>query len=569
MQFIDISKEFLWEFVLLLPIGLIGLWRWSMWLVKSILSSRWRDALPSERTKDWKVGVALTVKGEPVDTFEQLLQHLVAEKIDQACIVFDYREEENMRRTQEFALNQIDQIDIRIKSTDKKGKREGLSQAIAMSEGMNIIMCMDSDTLLGEGVKESVKAAFANSKVGGVAVGQRCHQPENWVQHLFDIRLVLRYAHDIPGQALGGRITCLSGRCSAYLAEPLQKIAPGLLTEEWGGIRKTGGGDDKYLTTALHDLGYLSVVVKNAWVYTRSEKSLKVYISQSLRWARNSWFSDIRALVSRWWMRKSPILLFYTLDRMVSTFTILLGIWFLIFALWHQQFVIAIVLVIWWHISRIVKGWSYFKETNRYFMIIPYTFMSFFIGILKVHALITLYEGSWLTRGASAQKKLRKQIINNMSRLASSGVIVVVGLLVFGVLNEAPLPYLPDFSAEKTVNFYSLDPYEQSSQGIVITNDEPVYFVFPSSNAIIDSVIRRTDNGGIVTLIRDDVLRYQPPSDYEGGDTFQFSIRFGNTDDESERNISLSITNSEPNKTAQINTNNRTEIDNVPSTPPQ
>ncbi|MEM7797585.1 MAG: glycosyltransferase [Chloroflexota bacterium] len=517
--------DFLTETSILIPVGLIGLWRWTAWLIKRSLSALWRDSDQSERTKDWKVGVALTVKGEPTETFQQVLECLAAEGIDQVCIVFDFKEHGNILSAYRFIKRYRKQIDVRIAETNKKGKRNGLSQAIGMCEGVDVIMCMDSDTLLGEGVKEAVLAAFANPRVGGVAVGQRCYRPKSWVEHLFDIRLVVRYAQDIPGQALGGRITCLSGRCSAYLAEPLQKVAPGLLSEKWAGIAKTGGGDDKFLTTAIHDEGYLTVATRKAWVYTRPEPSFKTYVSQSLRWARNSWFSDLRALLSRSWIYKSPVLLFYTVDRMVSSFTILVGIWFMAFAIYQQQWLAAGILLIWWHVSRIIKGWTYFSETKRFFMIVPYTFMSFFIGILKIHALVTLYEGSWLTRGATSQAKLRKQVLDGFSKLGTAVVIGSIGLAIYALL-ISQIPVAPDRS-DPSINFVAIDPYSQSVSGFVLDPNEEVYFYFPLETVSIDTFDARSSNNGRVTYMVDNVLQYRPPRNYEGVDTFSYSISYG------------------------------------------
>jgi cellulose synthase/poly-beta-1,6-N-acetylglucosamine synthase-like glycosyltransferase len=541
MALFDFIAEFFREIILFVPVGLIGVWRWSIWAIKRHFSSRWHDVPLSERTKNWKVGVVLTVKGEPPETFVKMLLRLVDEKIDQVCIVFDYREEENIELTQAFAAVYKDVIDVRFECTDKKGKRSGLSQAIAMSEGMHIIMCMDSDTLLGDGVKDAVRAAFTDPLIGGVAVGQRCHKPKSWVEHLFDIRLVVRYAQDIPGQAWGGRVTCLSGRCAAYLGSALKKIGPGLLTEEWAGIKKTGGGDDKYLTTALHDLGYHTSTVRNAWVYTRPEPSLKVYISQSLRWARNSWFSDFRALFSREWMRQTPVLMFYTIDRMISTFTILLSIWYLAFALYYQQWLVALILVVWWHVGRIIKAWPYFHETKRFYMIVPYTFMSFVLGILQIHALITLNEGSWLTRGASASAQmLRKTITNYFTKFVTTSIVCFVGVLVFTVLNDVPVPFAPDLDNQE-LNVVMVDPYAETIPGLVVRGEEPIYFYFPSESIFFRDYDRETENGGRLAEMRYGVLRYTPPQDFNGVDTFSYDLAFRNDDLGHQGTIQLTV----------------------------
>jgi len=166
-----------------------------------------------------------------------------------------------MALTGAFAKEHAGEIDIRFEPTTEKGKRKGLHRAIEMVEGMDIIICMDSDTILGDGVKQSILETFSKPGVGGVTVKQRVYKPEHLMHYMFDIRLVSRYNLEAPGQALGGYVSCLSGRCSAYLAGPLKEIKKNLVNEQWLGIRKTGGGEDKCLTTFLQDAGYRMPVI--------------------------------------------------------------------------------------------------------------------------------------------------------------------------------------------------------------------------------------------------------------------------------------------------------------------
>jgi hyaluronan synthase len=402
-EFVFNLQQFLHLLIILIPIAAIGVWRWMTWTVKQIISDIYHDPVASDRVADWKVGTALTVKGEPPRTFRKLLRSCLCERIDQICVVFDADESKNIALYEAFAKRYAGQIDARYEITRAKGKRAGLAQAIAMCDGTHLTLLMDSDTILGTGVKQAVLEAFAEERVGGVSVAQRVYKPRNWVQKQFDLMLTLRYEQEIAGQAVGGRISCLSGRCSAYLTEPLKEVAPGLLDEVWAGIRKTGGGDDKFLTTRIHDLGYRTILVRDVFVYTRAEESFKTFLKQRLRWTRNSWFSDLRALFTRRWMWSSPILLFYTLDRMLSSFTILLAPLFFIYAVLTGNLSIMMALMIWWAVSRTVKASGYLLRTG-YFEIVPvYIITSFIVGFLKIHALITLGERSWMTRGSNRQ----------------------------------------------------------------------------------------------------------------------------------------------------------------------
>ncbi len=445
------SSQLIITLIHLIPIGVFGLMRYSTWAFRRLLSSQWRDIKAKGPLLYRTVGVAVTVKGEPVETFREVLNALLSEKIDQVCIVFDANEKDNIAMTRQFAKDHAGEIEIREAITTQKGKRNGLAQAIKLIQGMDIIMCMDSDTLLSQGVKQAILETFTKPSIGGVAVSQRVYRPHKLVHYLFDIRLKLRYLEDIPGQAIGGRISCLSGRCSAYLAQPLQTVAPGLLEESWLGIRKTGGGDDKYLTTAIHDLGYKTVVITDKTVYTRPQDSTKVYLNQSLRWARNSWFSDLRALCTRKWMWKSPILLFYTIDRMIGSFTVLLAAWYMVLLLVTQSWGAALILFIWWNVTRAIKIWPFLWETKKFYLIVPYLCFTLVLAWLKIHALITLWESGWLTRGAKQAQALFKRALKFTYSSITTSVILGLGGIVL-LVNQIWLADLPIIA--ELGNFY-------------------------------------------------------------------------------------------------------------------
>lgn len=416
--------------VFLIPLGIIGLYRWCAWLLKVYLSSRYRQPQGDGSTNDWKVAAALTVKGEGVAVFRRTLEGLVAENIDQVSIVFDEGETENIRLFLDFQ-RLYPHIDFKMETTNEKGKRKGLKRAIAIVDDyIHVILVMDSDTFLTHGVKSAVLKCFCDPEIGGVAVRQRIYRPQKLIDHVFDLTLHIRFENDIKGQALGKRVSVLSGRCSGYLAPVLKEIAQGLNEEVWMGIRKTGGGEDKFLTTGLYDRGYKSVMVDDAFVYTRPEGKIGLHLNQRLRWARNSWFSDLRALFTRSWMWKSPILLFYTTDRMVSAFTLLLGPWYFVFAFAKHDWLSAGIILWWWLGSRLLKGYPYFKQTKRYWMAPVFIFTTFLFGVIKLHALVTIGETSWLTRGNTDTR-----LFSRLSWIVTAMLILLLGVLVAGPLS--------------------------------------------------------------------------------------------------------------------------------------
>jgi cellulose synthase/poly-beta-1,6-N-acetylglucosamine synthase-like glycosyltransferase len=415
--------------VFLIPFGFIGLYRWCSWLLKVYLSSRYHQPQGDGSTLDWNIAAALTLKGESQPSFERLLNALIRERINQVYIVFDAAEAENIALFERFAQEHREEIVARYVVTTEKGKRRGLKKAILMVENADVILAMDSDTYLGTNFRKPVLDCFTDPQIGGVAIKQRIWEPRVIIDHLFDLTLYMRFEQDIKGQALGKRVSVLSGRCSAYRAEVLQDIVRGLDGESWLGIKKTGGGEDKYLTTALYDAGYKTSMALDTMVWTRPEGNFRVHSNQRLRWARNSWFSDFRALLTRSWMWLSPILWFYTTDRMISAFTLMLAPWYMVYALVNGQVLAFWILVVWWMASRFVKAYGYFRETGRYWLLPIYVLSTYYFGMTKIHALVTIGETSWMTRGAGGQR-----LFSRFTWLVTILLIATLGIVVFGPL---------------------------------------------------------------------------------------------------------------------------------------
>ena len=63
---------------------------------------------------------------------------------------------------------------------------------------------------------------------------------------------------------------------------------------------------------------------RTAQVWSTFPDSPRVFRKQRLRWARNTWRSDLRAL-SRRWVWSHPFLAYTMVDKALAGFTVLLG----------------------------------------------------------------------------------------------------------------------------------------------------------------------------------------------------------------------------------------------------
>jgi len=90
-------------------------------------------------------------------------------------------------------------------------------------------------------------------------------------------------------------------------------------------------GDDKRLTTLILERGYLTYMQRTAEVWSTFPKTWRIFCKQRLRWARNTWRSDLRAL-SRPWCTAIPFLAYTMVDK-GSAVTLLLGPAFMVHSL--------------------------------------------------------------------------------------------------------------------------------------------------------------------------------------------------------------------------------------------
>ena len=130
---------------------------------------------------------------------------------------------------------------------------------------------------------------------------------------------------------LGRAVSCLSGRTAVYRRHLLLTIEDDFMHETFWGVPCLSG-DDKRLTTLILERGYLTYMQRSAEVWSTFPTTWKIFFKQRLRWARNTWRSDLRALGNRW-VYRHPFLAFTMMDKAISSFTLLLGPAFLVYAI--------------------------------------------------------------------------------------------------------------------------------------------------------------------------------------------------------------------------------------------
>jgi hyaluronan synthase len=224
-----------------------------------------------------------------------------------------------------------------------------------------------------------------------------------------------RYFDEIASQTVVGRaVSCLSGRTAVYRRELLLRHSERFMRETFLGV-PCMSGDDKRLTTLVLEGGDLTVMQRSARVWSTFPPNGRTFFKQRLRWSRNTWRSDLRALGSRWAWRH-PFLAFSMLDKAVSSFTLLLSPAFMAMALLRRDWAIAAVLALWWLVSRSAKMLPHLERRPSHLVTLMPVFilLSFAMAVVKIYALATIRRQRWLTRDVEVSAN-SKEIVRTLA----------------------------------------------------------------------------------------------------------------------------------------------------------
>ncbi|MBI2051644.1 glycosyltransferase, partial [Candidatus Roizmanbacteria bacterium] len=378
----------------LIPLGVIGTWRWSVWGIKRTCAFFYKPKRPNGKSKRLAVSVVTPVYNENPKVFLKAIASWQKNKPHEIIAVVDYTDKACIRVFEKFAeTNPTAKLIV----TKEPGKRPALADGIQMAKG-DIVALVDSDTIWTRDVLKNALSPFADKKIGGVGTKQSVVETKTLAQKLFSIRLEQRYWDEVPFLARTGHVqSCLSGRTAFYRRSVVVPLLHQFVHERFLG-EKVISGEDKRLTYLVEEKNWRVTYQSTAEVSTAGVKEIKTFLKQQVRWTRNSWRADLRAL-AKGWVFKRPIFAAYLIDRVIQPFTLLLSpIYFavsLVFGLW----VPAAIIFAWWHFSRGIKMIPHLKKHPRDIAILPaFILFNFATAYIRIYALFTLNHQSWITR---------------------------------------------------------------------------------------------------------------------------------------------------------------------------
>ncbi|MEZ4511760.1 MAG: NosD domain-containing protein [Chloroflexota bacterium] len=426
-QFSSWFSETTFQLYILLPVGLIGLWRWGTWLVRKLIGLRYKVTPTESFTAT--TSLVIPVYNENPEVFREALESWALEEPNEIIAVIDHSDKDCIAVFREFS-----QVfgGARMIITKKPGKRPALADGMRAATS-EIVALVDSDTIWTIGVLPKLIAPFADPEVGGVGSRQNVLHPNTLAQKIFDIHLDSRYFDEIRFLAAAGNaLTCLSGRTAVYRRSAVLPLLPDLENETFFG-RPVISGDDKRLTHLVQGARWKVRYQEDARVFTPGAPKMGQFLKQRLRWTRNSWRADLRALYDGWvWREKA--LAFHLLDRIVQPITTLIAPIYFLLAIYRQNWNIVLVLSLWWLVSRAVKIFPHLRREPKDIVILPvYIVLTYVFALFKIFAFFTMNHQGWITRWDDSRMARKRKMRMVPAYSATFGMVFILGLSMFQV----------------------------------------------------------------------------------------------------------------------------------------
>jgi cellulose synthase/poly-beta-1,6-N-acetylglucosamine synthase-like glycosyltransferase len=382
------------DWTLLLPIGVVGVLSWSIWLIRKALSMGYRSTINLFRTT---TSVVVPSFREDPDVLERCLNSWLAQDPTEVIVVLDVEDTVAFARLTARGDDRLTVI-----SFAHEGKRSALGVGIREARGEVLILC-DSDTMWLPGLLSSVQMPFADPAVGAVSTRQNVYLPTSSVwRRVADWIIDLRYLDYVPATSRAGAVVCVSGRTAAYRRAAVLPVLEHLEHEFFLG-RRCIAGDDGRLTWLVLASGYTTVHQNSARAQSMFPSTFRAFCKQRVRWSRNSYRCYLTAAWNGW-LWKVPLVSQVTVLQILFTpVTMFAAVYYVVASGFSDHGLHALGLSLAWVlIGRAIRSMSHLRRRPSDVLMLPLVAVVIAMVALpiKTYALFTMNKQGWLTRRA-------------------------------------------------------------------------------------------------------------------------------------------------------------------------
>jgi cellulose synthase/poly-beta-1,6-N-acetylglucosamine synthase-like glycosyltransferase len=379
---------------LFIPVGIIGGISWSVWLIRKVMSARYRPLVNDFRTT---TSVVVPSFHEDPDIIDRCLDTWLAQNPTEVVIVLDVADTEARDRLMARRDRRL-----HVMMFEHQGKRSALGVGIRAAKHEILVLC-DSDTLWTPGLLDAVQMPFADPKVGGVGTRQNVYEYRTSIwRRVADWIIDSRYIDYVPATARRGAVVCLSGRTAAYRRSAVMPVLANLEEEYFLG-RRCVAGDDGRLTWLILAQGYRTEHQDSARALSMFPSTFRAFCKQRVRWSRNSYRCYLTALYKGWLWRVPLISQLTVFQILFTPLTMFATVWYLVAAFLGPQRGLAIGLgLAWLFVGRAIRSIGHLRRRPSDLLILPLvTLVIMMVALpIKTWALLTMNKQGWLTRKA-------------------------------------------------------------------------------------------------------------------------------------------------------------------------
>jgi hyaluronan synthase len=376
-----------------LPFGFLGFISLSVFVARRALTALYR---PYGGDFSAAATVVAPAFREDPDILERAVRSWLAAGANEVIVLIPIREEHNLERARTLAA-QLRRMCV-LPMADS-AKRVCLDAGIRAASNEYVVLS-DSDTLWEPELLREVLKPFADATIAGVGTRQRVLDPYSSVwRRAADWLLDSRYLCYVPAMSRRGGVSCLSGRTAAYRRSVILPLLGELVDERFFG-RKCVAGDDGRLTWLVLSAGHRTVHQATALAWTMMPDTARGFISQRIRWSRNSYRCYLRAIGRGWLLRQPLITRVSVLQGLLAPLALMVGYAFAATALVRGDGLAVATWAIWVMAGRGLRAFDHLRSNPRNIMLIP--FMTVLIlgvfTLLKFFTFVTMNRQAWITR---------------------------------------------------------------------------------------------------------------------------------------------------------------------------
>lgn len=370
---------------------------WIVFFLRWVFSKRYK---PYKEEYFEDVSAVIPVYNENLSLFKRCIKSVKNENPKEIIVVLNGGGK-NEPHLEQIALS----FGASVYKLPKPAKRPALALGIRKAQS-DILLLLDSDTVLTKGALKELLKPFKDKKVGGATSTQMIINARTSIVRKFAGWMEdIRFAISQRAQSSFGAVGCLPGRFIAFRKSLLIDEIDGFVNEKFLG-QPCNSGDDRYFTSHVLKKGYKTIMQSSSLVYTNCPDTFWGFLKQQLRWARSSQRETLKSMT---WLYRHPFTFFSFITDIITPFFFLIVEINVVIQLFIYggrfvnvaQFLFDVMFALFaMNLSIGLKQLDHFKLHPGDVKLLPLysIFMTLIMTPIRIYGFFTMADPSWHTR---------------------------------------------------------------------------------------------------------------------------------------------------------------------------